>query len=106
MEVPSSRYLVSKIINFYYRMIGTNYVTNISPMHEPFHLYEFDLKSFECLGKRVGFSIDFYEYFVCDIYSLPKFLHLPIRWIMKMNNSGMQLSIYLRKESSFKISNG
>ena len=34
-------------------MRGTNYVTNISPMHSPFHLYEFGLKSFEELGKKI-----------------------------------------------------
>lgn len=30
IEVPSSDHLVSKIINLYYRLIGTNFVTNIS----------------------------------------------------------------------------
>jgi 2-polyprenyl-3-methyl-5-hydroxy-6-metoxy-1,4-benzoquinol methylase len=100
MEVPSSNYLISKVINFYYRMVGTNYVTNISPMHEPFHLHEFGLRSFEQLGKRLDFKIDFFEYFVCDVFFLPKILHRPLQWIMKRSNSGMQLSIYLRKNSA------
>lgn len=99
MEVPSSNYLISKVINFYYRMMGTNYVTNISPMHEPFHLYEFGLKSFEQLGKRLDFKIDFSEYFVCDVFFLPKIMHGPLQWVMKKSNTGMQLSIYLRKNS-------
>jgi SAM-dependent methyltransferase len=39
LEVPNSNHLISKIINSYYRLIGTNVVTNISPMLVPFHLY-------------------------------------------------------------------
>jgi SAM-dependent methyltransferase len=45
-EVPSSDWLIPKLVNFYFRLRGTNYVTHISPMHPPFHLYEFTLKSF------------------------------------------------------------
>src|SRR5205085_2091982 len=45
VEVPSSKHLVSKLINIYFTLIGTNFVTNISPMHAPFHMYEFSLKS-------------------------------------------------------------
>ncbi len=97
MEVPSSKYLMSKMMNVYYRLIGSNYVTNLSPMHEPYHLYEFGLKSFEQLGKRLNFKIDFHEYFVCDIFFIPRFFHPLLRNIMKMSNSGMQLSVYLRK---------
>ena len=52
VEVPSSKWLISKLINLYYRIAGTNYVTNLSPMHVPFHLYEFDLKSFSLLGEE------------------------------------------------------
>ncbi len=40
-EVPSSDHLLSKLLNFYFRLRGTNYVTHLSPMHPPFHLYEF-----------------------------------------------------------------
>ena len=47
IEVPSANHFASKIINLYYKLRCTNYVTNLSPMHSPFHLYEFDIKSFE-----------------------------------------------------------
>src|SRR3990170_2595049 len=38
LEVPSSRHLVPRALNLYYRLRGTNFVTNTSPMHSPFHL--------------------------------------------------------------------
>ena len=38
--VPSSNHLIAKLINIYYKLKGTNYVTHISAMHAPFHLYE------------------------------------------------------------------
>jgi 2-polyprenyl-3-methyl-5-hydroxy-6-metoxy-1,4-benzoquinol methylase len=53
IEVPSSKYLASKMVNFYYRLIGTNYVSNLSPMHVPFHLYEFGYDSFKALSTKI-----------------------------------------------------
>ena len=97
IEVPSSKYLVSKLFNAYYRIIGTNYVTNISPMHDPFHLYEFGQKSFEELGKKLPFRIDTVQYLVCSILLIPKFLHGILKWFMKRTNTGMQLVVWLKK---------
>jgi ubiquinone/menaquinone biosynthesis C-methylase UbiE len=97
IEVPSSKWLIAKMINLYYKLIGTNYVTNLSPMHVPFHLYEFDLRSFQALGKQLGFSVVEYKYDVCEIYFIPKFLHAVFREFMKWTNTGMQLTVYLRK---------
>lgn len=97
IEVPSSNWFNAKLINFYYRLIGTSYVTNLSPMHVPFHLFEFDLKSFEALGKKLGYSIEKSKFDVCSIYFVPKIFHPLLRWYMKKTNSGMQLTVYLRK---------
>lgn len=97
IEVPSSNWFISAIINKYYRFIGTNYVTNLSPMHTPFHLYEFDLKSFEYLGNKIGFNIEKHHFSVCEIFFLPKFLHPLLNWYMKRTNRGMQLTVYLKK---------
>lgn len=98
IEVPSSRYYISRVFNFYYRLRGTNYVTNLSPMHVPFHLYEFGLKSFELLGKKLGYRIERYHVDVCDIMHIPKLFHPFLRKYMKWTKSGMQLTVYLRKE--------
>lgn len=97
IEVPSSNHLVAKIFNLYYRLMGTNYVTSISPMHSPFHLYEFGYKSFAELSKKVPYKIIFHEYYVCDIYHIPRIFHLPLQKIMKWTNTGMNLAIWLQK---------
>ena len=98
IEVPSSQWLISKYVNLYFKMRGTNYVTNLSPMHNPYHLYEFDIKSFKELGKRIGYSVEYFDYSVCEIYFIPKFLHPLFRWYMKKTNTGMQLTLYLKKK--------
>ncbi len=97
-EVPSSRWLIAKLINFYYRMAGTNYVTNTSPMHEPFHLYEFELKSFQKLGERIGFRTVEHEYMVCTVRNIPGPLKFIFRKYMEMTDTGLQLTVWLKKE--------
>jgi len=97
IEVPSSTWLISDIINLYYKLRGTNYVTNLSPMHVPYHLYEFDLKSFQALGKGLGLYIVKHRYEVCEIPFVPNFLQPVFRNIMKRTNRGMQLTVYLKK---------
>ncbi len=100
IEVPSSRWLISKIFNLYFSLRGTNYVTNVSPMHPPYHLYEFDIKTFEALAQRLGFKIEKSYYTVCSIYGLPKIFHQVLKLWMKWTNTGMQLTVYLRKKES------
>jgi len=98
IEVPSSKHFIAKLVNIYYRLIGTNYVTNISPMHTPFHLYEFSLESFEKLKEKLNFTIERHYFDVCEIYFIPKFLHPILRLYMKWTKTGMQLTVYLRKK--------
>jgi len=97
IEVPSSNWLIAKLVNLYYRLIGTDYVSNLSPMHEPYHLHEFELKSFQEHSNKHGYEIAFHEYFVCSTY-LPKFVDVLLKPIMKWTNTGLQLSIWLRKK--------
>lgn len=97
IEVPSSDHLVSKIINAYFALRGTSYVTNISPMHAPFHLYEFTLRSFEKNGARLGYGIAHHRYDVCAVMNLPRVIHPVLRWWMGRTDTGMQLTVYLRK---------
>ena len=103
MEVPSSRWLISKMVNLYYTFIGTDYVTNLSPMHVPFHLYEFDLRSFHALGRRLGFTVVEHYFDVCQIFYFPKFMHPLLRQFMKWTNTGMQLTVYLKKNELSEI---
>ena len=97
IEVPSADYFVSKLINGYYWLAGTNYVTNISPMHTPFHLYEFTLKSFEFLAKKLGCEIIHHEYMVGVNPVVPKLITPVLNRYMKSTNKGMQLTVWLKK---------
>lgn len=98
IEVPSSRYFAGRLINLYYRMTGSRYVVNISPMHSPFHLYEFDLRSFEALGKQQHFNVIRHQHFVCSIRFFPGIVKPFLSGYMKMTNTGMQLVIWLQKK--------
>ena len=97
IEVPSSKWLLARLINAYYKMIGTNFVTNLSPMHTPYHLYEFDINTFRKISYSKSVTIDKYYYSVCNIFYFPKFLHPLLSMYMKKTNTGMQLTLYLRK---------
>ena len=60
-------------------------------MHTPFHLYEFTLASFR------DFDVAEHWHDVCEIYHVPKALHPPLRWWMQRTDTGMQLTVFLRK---------
>lgn len=97
IEVPSSQWLISKILNSYYRLIGTDYVVNISPMHSPYHLYEFSLKSFQEFCKNKGYKIADYKFWTGRETFLPGIFDFFLMPIMRRTNTGMQLKIWLKK---------
>ena len=68
IEVPSANWLVHDLINAYYWLTSSDHVGNLSPMHEPCHLYEFTLDSFRRNAEINGYEIVFHEYFVCAEY--------------------------------------
>ena len=72
-------------------------MTNLSPMHEPFHMYEFDIRSFRKLAQKLNFEIVEHYLDVCSIYHIPQFLQPILKWYMKKSNTGMQLTVWLRK---------
>lgn len=94
IEVPSSRYAVAKILNAYFRLRGVNYVTHLSPMHPPYHLFEFSHRSFERHGEAAGYHVVKHEY-VPGI--MPNRLHRALTPWMRRNGSGMQLTVWLRR---------
>ena len=97
IEVPSSNWLISKFVNIYYKILGVNYVTNISPMHEPYHLYEFGLQSFIENGKNNAYKVISHDYTVCSVTHIPQFLHPIFHWYMNKTGTGMQLTVYIKK---------
>ena len=99
IEVPSSAWLTNKIYNVLYRLQGLDYVGNISPMHPPFHLYEFGLKSFQQHAQQHGHEVAFHKFMVASTY-LPKVLDPILKPLMAKTDTGMQLEIWLRKTVS------
>ena len=97
IEVPSSDWLINKLINAFYRLKQTDYVGNISPMHNPYHLYEFGLRSFQEHGKKNDYEVAFHEYYVCATY-MPKIADYILKQIMKRTGTGMQLCVWLIKK--------
>lgn len=96
IEVPSSKWLIGSLINAYYKVVGSDYVGNLSPMHVPFHLYEFDLASFQKNGLINNYQIAFFEYYVCYT-NMPKFLDPLLKSYMRKTNRGMQLCVWIKK---------
>lgn len=96
IAVPSSSWLVGKLINASYRLRGYDFVGNVSPMHSPFHLYEFSLKSFQENAKRNNFSILDAKYEVCQTM-LPKKFDFILKPIMSRTKTGMEIYVLLQK---------
>ncbi len=96
IEVPSSNWLSAKIINLGYRLRGLDYVTNLSPMHSPFHLHEFTIDSFKLNGERNNFKIEDHGFYICPT-NFPRLFDPILRPIMRKTNSGMQLCVWLKK---------
>jgi hypothetical protein len=95
VEVPSSHWLTSRIANLVYRAQGLDYVTNLSPMHPPFHLYEFTAESFAKLAERTGHSVAFSRLLTGDETYLPGPDRM-WRYVMARTGTGMQLEIWLQ----------
>ena len=97
IEVPNAHWLTHKLVNSFYKLKGKRKVANLSPLHSPYHLYEFSLASFEQHGATAGYDIAKYTYYVCDTY-FPKVLDPILKPYMDRTNSGMQLEVWLRKK--------
>jgi len=80
IEVPHSNWLIGKLYNFYYKFIcRTNYVTNLSPLHVPYHHFEFTLTSFQKNAALNGYSIVYAKVEPCET-------ELPVKyfdWFLK-----------------------
>lgn len=96
VEVPSSDWLIGRAANAYYRLTGSDYVANISPMHTPFHLYEFTLASFQRHAVRMGCRVVSHRRYVCQTF-LPQPLSWVVSRLMAATGTGMQLSVWLGK---------
>lgn len=95
--VPSSDWLMSRLFNLAYRLQGLDFVTNTSPMHAPFHLYEFTRRSFEAHGQRAGYRVVGSRVLVCDTF-MPRVLQKAAYKLMDATRTGMILEVWLEPE--------
>ena len=65
-------------------------------MHEPFHLYEFALNSFHEHSKTNNYVVAYHQYHVAQTY-MSKIFDLILVPYTKWSNTGMQLSVWLKK---------
>lgn len=97
IQVPSSHWLTNRIANALYKVQGLDYVANISPMHAPFHLYEFSLESFLRNGEKLNYDVLEHRFYVSDTY-LPKILDFVLKPLMNVTDTGMLIEVWLRKK--------
>jgi 2-polyprenyl-3-methyl-5-hydroxy-6-metoxy-1,4-benzoquinol methylase len=98
IEVPNSEWILGRLLNFYHKVIFSRLVTNLSPMHKPFHLYEFSLKSFQCYLQRTGnFTVEKYEYLSGELSQLGRIQNRLLRPLLSLSRNGVDLLIVLRK---------
>jgi SAM-dependent methyltransferase len=97
-EVPSARWLMGRLLNLSYRTRGLDYVTNLSPMYDPYHLYEFTLEAFKRHGDRVGYQVAYSRVLPCETF-LPRLLEPFAQRVMAATETGMQLEVWLRRRS-------
>ena len=98
IEVPSSNHLIAKFMNFYYFLVGTNYVTNLSPAHPPYHLHEFSADAFKKHGEKANYEVVLTEYYPAGVFFFPKFTHSFLQWVMRRTDTGMQIAVWLKKK--------
>jgi ubiquinone/menaquinone biosynthesis C-methylase UbiE len=100
IEVPSAKWLISKLYNFYYKWIRmTNFVTNTSPMHAPFHHFEFTKDSFRKNAGFNNYSIAYCNVEVCETTLPVKHFDPFLKRYMKASGTGLQLIIFLKKNA-------
>ncbi len=99
VEVPSSDWLVGRLLNLAYKLQGLDFVTNTSPMHPPFHLYEFTRQCFAAHGERSGYRVADSRVFTGDTF-LPHALQRAARRLMSATGTGMVIELWLTAEGA------
>jgi SAM-dependent methyltransferase len=95
LEVPDANFLFSKLFNLYFWLARTDFVVNISPMHTPFHLYEFTEESFRHNGKRLGYKIAHLDKYAGAAPMVPRLSKL-LEPVMDATGTGSGLILYLQ----------
>ena len=97
LEVPSSNWLLEHAHHPGLKLRGLDFTSLPSPMHPPHHLSAFPRRCFELNQASLGFEILDSRIDPCAIYHVPRFLHSPLRQLMRRSDTGMQLTLFLRR---------
>jgi SAM-dependent methyltransferase len=95
IEVPSADWLMARMLDRVYRLQGLDYTSHLSPLHVPFHLFEFTLESFQRHAERLGYELAEHRRHVCDTFAPPWVSPLLTR-IMERSGTGLELEVWLR----------
>jgi SAM-dependent methyltransferase len=98
-EVPSGDWIGARLINTYYKLILSGFTTHLSPLHPPYHLYEFSLDSIHEIAKNCSGGQLTVEKFYYSVYSIPFIPNSISSKIIPLigSNLGMQLTVFLKK---------
>lgn len=96
IEVPSSDWLMTRVLDVAYRVQRLNLTSHLSPLHIPFHLFEFTPTAFERHAARVGYEVAGWRRHVGQTYA-PRWADSVLVALMEKTGSGMQLEVWLRK---------
>ena len=96
IEVPSSDWLMARLVDLGYRIQGLDFTCRLSPLHIPFHLLEFTPASFELHAARTGYELALCRRHVAQTYA-PRWADAGLRRLMDLTRTGMQLEVWLRK---------
>jgi SAM-dependent methyltransferase len=96
VEVPSSDWLMARLVDLVYRVQMLDLTCHLSPLHAPFHLFEFTPTSFERHAARAGYEVACYQRHVAQTYA-PRWADAVLMPLMELTGSGMQLEVWLRK---------
>ncbi|MDR3639313.1 MAG: class I SAM-dependent methyltransferase [Isosphaeraceae bacterium] len=97
VDVPSSSFLLSKLIRLFYHLTGNNFVINTCPMHVPYHLYEFGVESFRRNSRLGGYSVIHVDPNPCAEF-VPRMLRPLSERVMRRTWTGMQLLVWLKRQ--------
>jgi SAM-dependent methyltransferase len=96
VEVPSSEWLMARLVDRVYRLQRRDLTCHLSPLHIPFHLFEFTPRSFERHATRAGYEIACCRRYVGQTYA-PRWAEAVLVPLMEATRSGLQLEVWLRK---------
>ena len=96
IEVPSADWLMARLVDLVYRIQRQDLTCHLSPLHIPFHLFEFTPRSFERHAARTGYEVAHCRRYVGRTYA-PRWADVALVPLMRATGAGLQIEVWLRK---------